>query len=99
MKKLIIYIPLLALIMSCTKEFPQDIPADDSSMLNFSCIKRTMTKAGTHGSKPGTANENMLETIDYWIFPEGGTDQGAVFHAKFSPNTNSGTTSTRQAFT
>ncbi len=98
MKKLIIYIPLLALIMSCTKEFPQDIPADDSSMLNFSCIKRTMTKAGTHGSKPGTANENMLETIDYWIFPEGGTDQGAVFHAKFSPNTNSGTASTRQAF-
>ena len=88
------YILLLAISVlafaSCGKEDgTPDLQERSGISLDVVCSTMTpSTKAGITGVKPGedTYNENIIKTIDYYFYPEGGTGQNAVLEGRISAN-------------
>ncbi len=87
------YILLLAISVlafaSCSKEDSTPKLQEKSGIsLDVVCSKLTPTKAGESGVKPGddAYNENIIKTIDYYFYPEGGTEANSVLHDRVTVN-------------
>lgn len=78
-------------LLSCTREtVPNGETDGDGIVLDFFCVSPS-TKAGISGTKPGEDqwNENLISTIDVFLYPAGGSGN-AVAHRRYTPNNTSG---------
>src|SRR5574344_2677403 len=88
MRKVLTYTALATLLMlgstSCVRSiFEQDSQAAQGITLDISCLDRTVTKADA--TKPGEDlyNENKINTVYYFFYPEGGEGANAVLYGSF----------------
>ena len=95
MKRYILFSVLIIwALSSCSREEKVTIEDEERSgiSLNLVCSEPT-TKAGKDGTRPGDDdgdyNENLIKTIDYFFYPEGGTDQNSVLHKRELVNSSS----------
>ena len=81
MKKYIIiasvFVALLSLA-SCQREPVQEAPVGEGFSLTFTC-----TDIGTKADKPGTGNENLIKTLDVFLFSDAYDEYR--HHWRFSP--------------
>ncbi|MBO7562144.1 MAG: hypothetical protein J6T04_04575 [Bacteroidales bacterium] len=87
------YILLLAISVlafaSCSKDdSTPELQEKSGISLDVVCSKLAPTKAGESGVKPGddAYNENIIKTIDYYFYPEGGTEANSVLHDRVTVN-------------
>lgn len=70
--------------LSCVKELQLDANTlyDDTPgvHLYFSLGEDTPVKAGITGTQDGTSNENVINTIDYFLYQQGNTSSNAMVH-------------------
>ena len=91
MKRYILFLAISVFaLVSCTKDESTPSP-DEKSGIALDVVCSTMTpatKAGISGTQPGDNdyNENIIKTIDYYFYPEGGTGANAVLEGRVSPN-------------
>lgn len=84
--KLLLPLALAAIAVSCAREQLGPDASGDGFMLNFQCKAPVATKAS--GDDP--YNENLLKTIDYFLYPADGAASNAVWHERIVANTSSG---------
>jgi len=81
MKKYIIIASVFAALLSaasCQRESVNEAPAGEGLSLTFTC-----NDIDTKADKPGTGNENLIKTLDVFLFPE--TDGKFLHHWRFTP--------------
>lgn len=81
MKKYIIIASVFAALLSvvsCQRESVQEAPVGEGLSLTFTC-----SEIGTKAEKPGTGNENLIKTLDVFLFNE--DDSKYRHHWRFSP--------------
>jgi len=91
MKKTFTYIfvalSAIALTLSCSRrELTDEIDNySDGFYLNIQCTE-SLTKGGQDSEKAGvdSLNENLINKVDYFLYPKGKTDSAAVVHGTVS---------------
>ena len=81
MKKYIIIASVFAALLSaasCQRESVNEAPDGEGLSLTFTC-----SDIDTKADKPGTGNENLIKTLDGFLFPE--TDGKFLHHWRFTP--------------
>ena len=81
MKKYIIIASVFAALLSaasCQRESVNEAPDGEGLSLTFTC-----SDIDTKADKPGTGNENLIKTLDVFLFPE--TDGKFLHHWRFTP--------------
>ena len=75
-------LPLL-LLLSCNRETPE--PEMQVISITLDTGGSLSTRAGSDGTMDGIAdyNENLISWVDFFFYPNGQTDQDAVYHAWF----------------
>lgn len=77
-------LPLFALLLSCCEKGPQE-----SGMQLITLTLDTgvgmESRAGADGTQTGIAdyNENLISWVDFFFYPDGQTEEDAVYHAWF----------------
>ncbi len=94
---LILALSLLTLL-SCSEDSMLQPAQDEAFALVFSSENTVITKAGTDGTMVGTTNENLLKSIDYFIYAEGKTDEPALFHGTYDVPTPAALATVRISF-
>ena len=81
MKKYIIIASVFAALLpvaSCQRESVNEAPVGEGLSLTFTC-----SKIGTKAEKPGTGNENLIKTLDVFLFSDAYDEYR--HHWRFSP--------------
>ena len=81
MKKYIIIASVFAALLSlasCQRESVNEAPDGEGLRLTFTC-----STIGTKAEKPGTGNENLIKTLDVFLFPAAGGKH--LHHWRFTP--------------
>lgn len=82
--KLILAALMLASVFSCTiKVDPEVIPVyqdGDGISFVFSCDDDFLVKAPKDSAGVDALNENLLSSVEYFLYPVGGTSSNAVLH-------------------
>lgn len=78
--KLLLPLALAVIAVSCARERLTPDEAGDGFVLKFQCKSLLSTKSGDDDPY----NENYLNTIDYFLYPAGGTASNAVWHERIT---------------
>ena len=81
MKRLTYIISVIALIVSsCTQE---NLP-DNGERENCITLKISNSTMDTKATKEGSEVENTINSLDFYFFPEGGTEQPSTYHKRIT---------------
>ena len=76
---------LVAAFSACSvrEDIPQDAE-EEGVMLRFFCDEDFQVKATSPKDGETALNENVLATVDFFLYPEGKTDENAIYHERLS---------------
>ena len=81
MKRLTYIISVIALIVSsCTQE---NLP-DNGERENCITLKISNSTMDTKATKEGSEVENTINSLDFYFFTEGGTEQNSTYHKRIT---------------
>lgn len=79
-----LFLPLFALLLACCESGPQE---SDMQVINLTLDTGAgmETRAGADGTQDGVTdyNENLISWVDFFFYPDGRTEEDAVYHAWF----------------
>ena len=84
-------IPILLLVIACQKDIVAETPLveDEGIVLTISCgelLTKATRPTEVGDSQYNTFHENYITTLDYFLYPEGGTGQNAVIQGRINVN-------------
>ena len=75
LKRLIYILSAILLLSSCTRE---NIPGHED-IENCITLKIHNSSMDTKATMSGTAVENTIYTLDFYFYPQGGTEQNSTY--------------------